>query len=160
MPILSLLIALVIAATLSFMSLSSYQNWREQKALDQGVDLMRNQIELARTLNITRGESIYLCASTDGIECNASWQGPITIFTSNTPPKIEKILSLATLPPSIKIEKEKGFNNSRTLRFMNTGELVYNGSFEIKSTHQARCFTLNKTGDLKEVACLNQAEDG
>ena len=160
MPLLQLIIALTIAATLSLIGLSSYQNWREQKALQHSFELLNGQIELARSLNITRGEPLYLCASTDLRECDPDWQGAILLFTSTNPPQIGKILSSASLPPTIQLEKLRSFNNAHYLRFMSTGELVYNGSFRISSTHQQLCFSINRTGGVKEIACQNQVNVG
>ena len=160
MPILQLIIALVISATLSLISISSYQHWREQKALEHSFDLISDQIELARSLNITRGETIYLCASPDLQECNPDWQGAIILFTSPNPPHIDHTLSRIELALSTQLERISNFNDARYLRFMSTGELVYNGTFKIKSIHQQLCFSVNRTGGVKEIACQNQAAAG
>ncbi len=160
MSILQLIIALTIAATLSLLGVSSYQDWRTQKTLEQSIDLLSQQIELAHTLNITRGEAIYLCASKDLTQCDPSWHGTLILFTSTAPPHIDKILSSASLDPAITLTKGGNFNNHDYIRFMSTGEMVYNGRIELSLAQQNRCLSLSKTGITKEIACQNQAAAG
>ncbi len=153
MQILEIMIALALIATLSLLGLSSYQDWREQQALSQGIDLLRDQIELAHTLNITRGESVYLCASLDSQTCAPNWQGSIIVFTSNAPPAVDSILSITPLPPGVQIKKVSHFHKGDYLRFMNTGEMIDNGNIQIYLNQKVRCLNITKTGITHEVNC-------
>ncbi len=160
MPIWQWMLGLVIAASLALISVSGYAHWREDQNLKQALDLFGNEVMLARSLNITRDQPLYLCASLDTEHCDVNWQGPLTLFTSEHPPEIGQILRQVSLPDSIQLERLTSFNNARYLAFMNGGELVYNGRFEMKSPHQQRCLSLSKTAMIKEITCPNQATAG
>jgi Tfp pilus assembly protein FimT len=143
------------------LGLSHYQKWQDQKALSQSLDILSAQIELAHSLNLTRGEPIYLCASLDSINCSTEWQGPLIVFASTHPPHIEHIFSQQSLSGTTEITDIHHFYSKQAyLRFMSAGEMVYNGNIELTNHQEKRCLSLSRTAVTKEIPCQNQVVAG
>ncbi len=146
MQLIELLIAMAIMAALSAIAIPSYHHMEETHRLQGVSDQIKNQIELAKTVSLTRNTTIYLCATQNQQNCDEDWKGQLVVYTSANPKLIEQIVGASKpLAPEVSI-RFQAFNNDEYLSFNPSAELNYNGSFYLDTAHESLRLKVSKTG--------------
>ncbi len=146
MQLTELLIAITIMAALSAIAIPNYHQMKETRLLHGVSDQLQNQIELAKTVSLTRNTTIYLCATQNQQNCNEDWKGQLAVYTSPDPKHIGQIIKASKpLSPEVSI-RFQAFNNNEYLSFNPSAELNYNGSFYLDTAHKSMRLTVSKTG--------------
>ncbi|MFN3161926.1 MAG: GspH/FimT family pseudopilin [Pseudohongiellaceae bacterium] len=69
--LIELLIVMSIAATLVALSAPAFQDTIEATNTNSQIKVMLTTLNLARSEAIKRGQDVSICASDDGVDCNA-----------------------------------------------------------------------------------------
>lgn len=133
-------------ALLSVIAVPTYHHFQETQHLEGVAQLLQNEIELAKTLSLTRGETVNLCASQNQKDCDETWQGRLFVYTSKDPAHIETILAQSEALPRDITVRFQAFNNNEYVSFNPSAELNYNGSFYLDSPHKSLRVKVSKTG--------------
>ena len=149
MKLIETLVILSLLSMLAITGISSYIHYYQKKEFDTAVAQFIQAVDFAKKMSIAGDETVYLCASTNQMECNTSWRGPVFAFTSDDPTQIQNILQkFYALPTDVTLEIQD--LKEPALYFMPDRESANNSTLIFKMNGHVHQFTLSKTGVLND----------
>lgn len=158
-----LLIALAILSLLASLSLPNLRDIAQAVTGDVTLRRLANAVQLGRSAAITRGQSVTLCRSVDGMNCGGNWRDGVVVFTdANRNRQIDEedaLLRFITFPDSGGSIRFRAFQNRQYLQLTSLGFTHnQNGNFSYCPNGGDRRFARQLV--LNRTARLRFAQDG
>ncbi len=130
--LIELLISISLLITISFIAAPNFQKSIEDSDANTSIESIYQAWQLAKTLSLQQGRSIYICGSDDGKNCTKEWSKFLIIFDDHNrdfQPDTDEILYRQTIQsPTGRIQTRIAFGKPYTT-INSRGRASFTGSF-------------------------------
>lgn len=145
--LLELLIAMAVAAILLAIATPSYRSVVQRNSIAANVNDLVGDVNYARSEAVTRGQDVYICSSTNQLDCNGgeNWSSGWVVYAA-TDPSTSSPVPTADNRLRVRGRTTADFElaaNGDSLRFNSNGFAMAGNTFTAKAGDVSRTTTIS-----------------